>query len=438
MSEPSHTLLCVDDDASILSSLRRMLRPLGCKVLTAESGAQGLESLAREDVDLVISDMRMPEMDGAQFLERVKERSPETIRILLTGHADVSSTIAAINSGEIYRYISKPWDDNDVLLIVRHALERRDLVRAKRRLEVLTRHQNDELKELNAKLESKVKERTEALSKVLASLKAAHEKLKAGFVTSIHVFSNLVELRQGAMAGHSRRVAEHARAIAQRLSVSPEEVQDIVLAGLLHDIGKIGLSDLILEKSEAQLNGEERALVTRHPAKGEALLMGLEPMRAATKLIRSHHERWDGLGYPDGLRELDIPLGARILAVANDYDAIRNGRRDSSRSGSAPALKALVEGRGTRYDPQVVECFLEVLGAEQLLQAPSEVPLTSGQLKAGMVLAYDLVGKDGMLLLSRDRVLDPDLIEQIRGFERSEGHSLSIFVLPQGTTGEAS
>ena len=143
------SLLLVDDEASILSSLRRLLRPSGYRVHTAESGAAGLEVLAREDIDLIISDMRMPEMDGARFLEEARKRWPQVSRILLTGHSDVTSTIAAINRGEIYRYIAKPWDDNDLLLTIRDALERSRLKAENIRLLALTQTQNDELWRLN-------------------------------------------------------------------------------------------------------------------------------------------------------------------------------------------------------------------------------------------------------------------------------------------------
>jgi response regulator RpfG family c-di-GMP phosphodiesterase len=128
-------LLFVDDEENILSSLKRLFRPHGYAVLTATSGERGLELLGQHPVDLVISDMRMPEMDGAQFLERVRRDWPDTVRILLTGYADISSTVAAINRGEIYRYISKPWEDNDVVLVVKQALERKMLEREKKRLE---------------------------------------------------------------------------------------------------------------------------------------------------------------------------------------------------------------------------------------------------------------------------------------------------------------
>ena len=144
ITETPARLLLVDDEASILSSLRRLLRPAGYVIHTAESGRAGLEILEREPVDLVISDMRMPEMNGAQFLEQVRQRWPATMRILLTGYADVSSTIDAINRGEIYRYISKPWDDNQLTLTIRDALETSRLRDENARLLALTRAQNAE------------------------------------------------------------------------------------------------------------------------------------------------------------------------------------------------------------------------------------------------------------------------------------------------------
>ena len=125
----SATLLFVDDESNILSSLKRLFRPLGYRIFTAEGGAQGLEIMEREIVDLVLSDMRMPEMNGAQFLEKVREKWPDTVRILLTGYAEIGATIDAINKGQIYRYVSKPWEHNDITLIVKHALQQKTLER---------------------------------------------------------------------------------------------------------------------------------------------------------------------------------------------------------------------------------------------------------------------------------------------------------------------
>lgn len=424
-AEFNATLLFVDDEANILSSLKRLFRPCGYRIFTAESGVQALEIMQRETVDLVISDMRMPEMNGAQFLEQVNTRWPDTIRILLTGHAEISATIDAINKGHIYRYISKPWEDNDIVLSIKQALHQKKLELANQGLEELTRKQNEELKDLNANLEQRVKSRTEELRQAMGFLEVAHEKLKQGFITSIRVFSNLIEMREGTMAGHSRRVAELSRAIAHKMKVKETEAQDIFLAALLHDVGKIGFPDYMLEKSFANLTNEERLEVTKHPAKGQTALMALEQLNGAAKLIRSHHERYDGLGYPDKLHGLEIPLGARIIALANEYDSVQIGMLLSKRLKQPDAVLFIQEGRGKRYDPAVVDAFMSVM--ESTTQAVRELALHPDQVRAGMMLSRDLMSGHGELLLSKDHQLDASLIEQIRSFKQL-GDELVIYV----------
>ncbi|MCP5267863.1 MAG: response regulator [Zoogloeaceae bacterium] len=420
VTEDKWRILCVDDEPNILSSLRRLFRQNGYQISVANSGAEGLQMLEGQGFDLVISDMRMPEMDGARFLEQVRKRWPETLRILLTGYADISSTIEAVNKGQIYRYVSKPWDDNDLLLTVRQALDLQKLAREKARLEALTVAQNEELKDLNANLELKVMERT-------VDLRKAHEKLKTSFMTSIRVFANLIELRGGALSGHSRRVADLARKIANRLQLSPAEGQDIFLAGLLHDIGKIGLSDTLLAKPVSHMGGEELGEYRKHPVKGEQSLMALEDLRGAATIMRSHHERFDGQGYPDGLVGLAIPIGARVLAVANDYDGLQIGILSPRRMSPDDARQLIAEGRGKRYDPQVIDAFLQELGEGKAAPPPGGIPVQPKDLVSGMVLARDLVSRDGVLLLSADYLLDAKLIRQIREFAAAEGN-VTVFV----------
>lgn len=416
------SLLFVDDEPNILSSLRRLFRPLGYRVAVAGSGEEGLEYLGNHAVDLVISDMRMPEMDGAQFLDAVRQRWPDTIRILLTGYADIESTINAINKGEIFRYVSKPWNDQDILLIVRHALERKALEREKERLEALTARQNEELKALNAGLELKVKERTQ-------EVRGAHEKLKTSFLTSIKVFANLIELRGSFLAGHSRRVADLARRIASYMKLESTEGQDVFLAGLLHDIGKIGLPDDLLSKPVSQFTGSELGQYRKHPVKGEQSLMALDELHGAAEMLRAHHERFDGQGFPDGLSGDAIPVGARILAVANDYDAVQIGNLSARRLSPEEARKFIVGSSGRRYDPAVVEAFLGVTGEpESHAQPAAERRMTPSMLEPGMKLTRDFVTREGVLLLSADHVLSPGLIRQIRDYVRSEGELIALYV----------
>jgi response regulator RpfG family c-di-GMP phosphodiesterase len=421
------TVLCVDDEPNILSALRRLLRGHGYRVLTATGGAEGLEVIAQTPVDLVLSDMRMPQMDGAQFLEQVKARAPDAVRILLTGYADLTSTIKAINDAAIYRYISKPWDDAVVVGVVRDALERKLLASEKARLERLTLRQNAELTELNANLESKVRERTEALANALGALEDAHGKLKKTFMTSITVFSNLIDLREGAFGGRSRRIADLARRIALQMALPDEEVQDVALAGLLHGIGKLGLADALLRKPLNALGPEDRTAVMKHPVHGQTALIALEQLNGAGRLIRSYRERYDGKGYPEGLSGTAIPLGARIVALAHDYEAAQEGGASGTAMSKAKAYEHVLEGRGHRYDPEVVRAFGAALDAARSTPV-AERELTVAELAAGMIVTRDLLTPDGLLLLAKDHVLDAVLIARLQRYGAREDGGMKVYV----------
>ena len=414
------TLLLVDDEPSILSALRRLLRPIGYRIHTAESGRAGLAILEQEAVDLVISDMRMPEMDGAKFLEQVRRRWPATTRILLTGYADVTSTIEAINRGEIYRYVSKPWDDNDLTLVVRDALESARLRNENTRLLALTRTQNEELKEFNLRLEDKVQQRT-------AELELANTKLKQNFIISIKIFSGLMELRGGTMLGHSRRVADLARRLAVRMGVDNKGQQDIFFAALLHDVGKIGFPDTQLARSVAKMNAEELSRYRHHTIAGEAALMPLDEMKHVALIVRSHHERYDGQGFPDKLQGSGIVLGARILSVVNDYDALQIGALADKRMDPDEAKATITQARGKRYDPNVVDAFVVMMGGmpQEIIR---ERPVAPDELKPGMVLSRDLIGRDGVLRLASDFILDEILIKHIQDYANREDSGLKLYI----------
>lgn len=430
------TVLFVDDEANILSSLKRLFRPLGYRIFTAERGAAGLEIMAKEKVDLVVSDMRMPEMTGAQFLEQVREKWPDAIRILLTGYADISSTIDAINKGQIYRYISKPWEDNDITITVRQALERRALEGENARLQALTLAQNDKLKglnaeltDMNANLESKVLARTEELRQTMGFLETAHEKLKKGFVASIRAFSSVIEMRgNGVLSGQAKRVGEHTRRLAKKLGLQEGEAQDLVFATLLKDIGKMSLPDGLLSKPLFTLDDKEMMMMIKHPLRGQATLMPLEQMEGAAKIIRHQHEQFSGSGFPDHLSGMAIPMGSRILAVASDYDALQMGMLQPKRFSQAEAVSYLVVNRGKRYDPSVVDAFIELLKENATQAKETEVTLHTPYLKVGMVIARDLIAKDGTLLLTRGHTLDDKLIQMLVGYEKAMADMLNVCV----------
>lgn len=422
---PRWTVLCVDDEPNILSALKRSLRAENWRLLTASGGAEALETLAREEVDLVISDMRMPAMDGAQLLEQISRRWPGAIRILLTGHADLGATIAAINRGKIFRYLNKPWNDEELRATVRQGLDLCALEREKRRLEALTRQQNVQLHEANVLLEQRVAERT-------ADLSRAYDKVQRSYLTSIKVFSGLLELREGRLAGHGRRVAELSRKLANAMGCADDEAQQIFVAGLLHDIGLIGVPDTLLKKTVARYTPQEIALFHRHPASGEQALMPLEEMQVVATLVRAHHERFDGQGFPDKRAGNDIPLGARILAIVDTFDDLQNGHLVETPLSTQEARTVIRHGRGTQFDPEVLDVFLHITEPERVKASPAHVVITSAQLEPEMVLAKDLVSTTGVLMLTAGQAVNALLIRRIREFELREGGKLILHIKIRG------
>lgn len=420
-TERPANLLLVDDEANILASLRRLFRPLGYTIHLAESGVQGLEVLEREPIDLVISDMRMPVMDGATFLRQVADRWPSVVRILLTGYADLGSTIDAINNGRIYGYFSKPWEDNDIRLAVQRALEQKRLREERDRLLEITRQQNEQLSDLNANLEKKVVARTEELRQTNMFLELAYEQLQASYYEAIPVFASLAQLREGKTKGHGMRVAELARDIAVEMSLDEETVRDVYNAGLLHDIGKIAMPDALLNIAYANMSTTQRKIYEKHTVTGQAILMGLEPLQNTASLIRLHHETFDGKGYPDRLIGERIPIGARILSVANDYDSLRSGTLLGDDLSMLDAREFIHKRAGQRYDPDVVEIFLRVLERRERGEGKvRELLVKPSELVSGMVLSRDLLSREGVLLLSRGHRLTEALVNKIRTFEQQD------------------
>jgi response regulator RpfG family c-di-GMP phosphodiesterase len=425
---PAAAILCVDDEPNILASLQRLFRKHNFRVLCADGAAAGLAILEQETIDVVISDMRMPQCSGTDFLERVRQCWPTTMRLLLTGYADLGSIVGAINRGEIYRYITKPWNEEDILLVVRDALGRRALEREKQELEKLTRAQNRSLLDLNATLEERVGQRTAELHSAQQALLASNERLKGNFLTSIKILSSMIGMRGGAMAGHARAVAELARTVALRMGLPARDAQDVFLAGLLHEIGKIGFPDGLLRIPEYALKGDALGQYRKYPQLGEQLLMPLEELREAARVVGAHRERFDGTGFPNRLAGFDIPLGARILAVAYDFEALQSGQLVQRRLNATQVAGLLADSRGTRYDPDVVEAFYQVRTGRHVVDRVSDIALGIHQLRVGMRLSRDLVSDEGGLLLSADHVLNERLLKQLADFERRSGATLQLYI----------
>ena len=417
-------VLLVDDEESILNSLRRLLRSQPYDVVLATGGAQALEIMATRPIDLVMSDARMPGMDGATLLAEVHRLYPGTRRILLTGYADLSTIVKAINDGQIHRYISKPWNDEELQLILQQTLEHQ-------RLERLTHAQNDQLKALNATLEKRVTARTAELQQTADMLDLAYDELKRSYVTGTEVFSLLANLRLPKDKQTNRALIELVRVYCTTQSIDEADTRDLTMAAALYNIGKLSWNDSMMVAPSDRLHSTDRELYREYPTQSESLLMTLEPMKDAARIIRHHQERWDGSGFPDHLKGDAIPPGSRLLKLAVDFIELQKGLILERHLNSDEALLYIRKYAGRLYDPQLVEDFVQACAtflSDVTLGDPTVKVLTTRELEDGMVLARNLNADNGMLLLNAGKVLNLPLVDKLIAFEAMEGAKYSVFI----------
>ncbi|WP_168708605.1 bacteriohemerythrin [Hydrogenophaga sp. PAMC20947] len=273
---------------------------------------------------------------------------------------------------------------------------------------------------LHAALSGKSLELEQRVQARTAELAESNQQLKANLLTGVRTFTSLIELRGGMLAGHSRRVADLARQLAMGLKLDAETVQQVFLGALLHDIGKIGLPDDLLGKPVARMTAQELKGYRAHPVNGEGALIAMAELHGASQAVRSHHERWDGQGYPDGLAGEGIPLPARIVAVANDFDNLQHGITTARRLSMDEALRIIQASRNERYDPTVVDALTVMLGRSADADEP-EVATSCTALLPGMMLTRDLVTPEGVLLLTAHTALEAQTVARVRHFMAAGG-----------------
>lgn len=425
------TVLLVDDEQNILSSLRRVLRNEPYRLLMANCGEQGLDMFEQQPVDLVISDARMPGMDGAALLAEIQKRRPECLRILLTGYADISTTIKAVNEGQIYRYISKPWNDEELRLTIRQALASQYSERERQRLERLTQQQNASLQELNATLEQRIQARTSELQQTADMLDLAYAELRRSYVTATEVFGNLLNHRLRKEKQANTQVIALVKGYAEHYGLEERATNDLAMAAALYNLGKLTWEDRMLSTPSDLLYKQDRTRYREYPGLGESLLMTLEPVQTAGTLIRHHQERWDGNGFPDRLKGEAIPFGSRLLKLAVDFIELQRGIILERRLNRGEALSLQKKFAGRLYDPELCARFIELCTTQApdlALADPSILILDTRRVEPGMILARNLHAESGMLLLNEGKPLTQPLIDKLIAFEASEDTRYTLFV----------
>ncbi|MBN2420042.1 MAG: response regulator [Deltaproteobacteria bacterium] len=437
-----HTILVVDDEASITKSLHRLFRKEGFNVIEATSGSEALEILQKleKPVSGIISDQRMPKMTGSQFMQKAKKIAPDSFRILLTGYSDINAIIDALNLGEIHKYITKPWKDNEFVMQVRESLKQYELILENRRLNNIVKRQNRELKEINKSLEQKVEERTKEIEQ-------KNIELEQGLFNTVRAFASLIDNSAPSIAGHGRRVSLFAKQIAQNLGLSENEIINIEIAALLHDVGKIGFPENIFLIDISKMTDREKRLYNNHPEEGQGIVRFINKLDHVGLLIRSHHERFDGRGFPDQLEGDLIPIESQIIAVSDQYDKIvylgidkdkcindylkeRNITKDHFSKDAllkSAAAFYIKKNAFIKFSPDVVKAFLDFY-EKQGVKDEAEKEIAINNITAGMILSRSLYTTNGRFVLPFNTKLTPDLVKKLKTLHTHNPISGNLFI----------
>ncbi len=437
-----HTIMVVDDEESITKSLNRLLRKEGFNIIEANSGSDALEMLSKleKPVSGVISDQRMPDITGSQLMQKVKKIVPDAFRILLTGYADINAIIEALNMGEIHKYITKPWNDAELVIQVREALFQYELKLENKRLNNLVKKQNLELKGINKSLEQKVEERTK-------EIQVKNKELEQGMYNTVRAFASLVDNSSKALEGHGRRVSLIAKQLAQALNLSEIEIINVEIAALLHDIGKIGIPEKLFLLDSSKMTDQEKAIYYKHPEEGQGIVKFINKFDHVGLLIRSHHERFDGRGFPDQLGGDLIPLESQIIAVADKYDKIvslgidkercikeylkeRNITQDHFDPDTlikASAAFNIKKNAFTEFAPDVVKVFLNYI-EKQGVSDEDEKEIPVEKITAGMILTRSLYTTNGRFLLPYNTKLTQELVNRLKALHVQSPIIGSLFI----------
>lgn len=417
MAKNSYSVLFVDNEQSFLSAFQRLfLDEPEIEIFTAQNSKEALESLSQSGIDLVVADQQLEEMSGAEFLHLTEEKYSDVLRMLLVTASEVKAAVRLVNDGDIYRFLTKPWNEEELKITIKIGLEYRDLERERGRL-------SERIKSLDGGLKQKVQQRTSQLEKAVARLKQMSEDRKRNFQDTLVLLTQIMACSNRFLGGHSKRVAELSRMTAEKLVDSQDEVEMVYFGALLHDIGLVGAPDTLFSKDPEQFTAREKKAFRKHPLIGEEIIGNVHKLKRLSAIIRYHHEEYSGGGFPDGLNTGDIPLSSRVIRIASDYDHLCFRKGISAEE----ACSLLKRDSGDLYDPRILAVFCDLTSA--ILQKRTSVKIVSvGNVEPGMVLDEDLFLKNGLLLLPQGSIIDSQTIKKILAFSSLLDKAKSIQV----------
>ncbi len=415
--EPNYcrSLVIVDDEVSILRALERVFIDDDIVLETFSNAQEALSYCRSHPVAAVVSDARMPEMDGIEFLSILAGELPDTERILLTGFTDIESTVAAINKGRVSYYLEKPWDEERLRRAVHKGIELANIRTRNRYLEDCLGHKNRQLTQWSQTLEQNVQKRT--------------EQLREAYLMSVQSISSLVEKRLGDKTPNPRSVAQLCRLIGTEAGLDETQLRNLRFAALLCHVGKMAFSDELLQTPYIDLTEEQKKVYTQHPEISATTILFIPLLSEAADILRKHREQFNGKGYPLGCPAASVTPSSFILGIALFYLECRLGLRFKRPFTHKESMAALTEQQQAMFPQDLMKLATAALNEwEQQQQTLTGIAINLSQLEAGMILAQDLRLPDGLLLLAQDKPIDDATLERLIELEHKFPDSMIVHV----------
>jgi len=426
MAKPK--LLIVDDEQEVLNALKRLLHR-EYEVFLFTDPIKALDFYRDNSIPLVISDMRMPIMDGATFLSKISEINVNSKRFLLTGYADINATVNAVNEGKISHYFAKPWNNDELLSELKIAHE---LCVNETKTKLLLKQKianNSKLSLINSSLELQVN-KSETKLKLLSSKEAKNfSRLKKTFSTFIEIYAETIALHTQDKTQHNFRVAEHAEYIAEQLNCDKLTVFQIYIAGLIYETGKLAIPQSLLTTSADLLNHNELTSLNSYYDKGAELLQKVDELLFVAEIIKHIPEQYNGLGLPEHLSKNDIPLGSRILAIISMFDNLVIGRLTQTPISVAEAKHRIEKLSASIFDPQIVQCYINFLNDMPLTKKRKiQYPVNVAQLKIGDKLNQAIKNDNNNVLLTAGTIIEQQHIDKLIELELENEEFFTLFI----------
>ena len=420
----------VSCDSEVLNVSKKELASEEYEIRMFKNPEKALESIIKSESQVIIADQDLNTISGLGFLKQVEAANPDSIRILLMNTPDLKTATQVVNDGIAKKIIPSPWSENELKRAVKDSLELMEDFFSKKSLHNQVHEEKEELEKWDELLKNSIKARTKIILQKKSYLENVNRELQKNIFESIKALFSYLEKKNRWIGTHSKKVAAFSNELAKHLNLTPKKMQMIEMGALLHDIGKIGISDKIISKQTHLLSKEQQNLLKEHPLIGQNILSPIFSVNEVGTMMRHHHEHWEGSGYPNGLAGEDIPLGSRVIAVANVFTNLMEKVYQRSKDPTVRALKDLMSQKGLILEPRLVDIFLEIIEEKRRNppKAKREKQVSLSEINDGMLISRDILTTRGTIVLTRGTLLTKHHIQYVKEFDRLEKIFEEIFI----------